>query len=56
MKNLLLAQFGWTEEEDRAVYASVEAQVAAAVEFGMNSPAMQVEDMLKNLFAEEVAQ
>jgi TPP-dependent pyruvate/acetoin dehydrogenase alpha subunit len=52
MKELLQAEFSWTEEEDQAVYQSVEAQVAAAVEFGLNGTPMKVEDMEKNLFVD----
>ena len=52
MKKLLVEAFGWTEEEDQAVYQSVTQQVDAAVAFGMESPAMKVEDMLNHLFEE----
>ena len=52
MKQLLTAEFGWTEEDDEAMGRSVDEQVAAAVEFGMNSAPMKVEDMEKHLFAE----
>ena len=56
MKQLLEAEFGWTEENDLAIYKSVEEQVAAAVEFGLNGTPMKVEDMHKNLFVDEEAQ
>jgi pyruvate dehydrogenase E1 component alpha subunit len=52
MKKLLVEAFGWTAEEDQAVYQSVTQQVDAAVAFGMESPAMKVEDMLNHLFEE----
>jgi TPP-dependent pyruvate/acetoin dehydrogenase alpha subunit len=52
MKKLLVEAFGWTAEEDQAVYQSVTQQVDAAVTFGMESPAMKVEDMLNHLFEE----
>ena len=52
MKQLLEQEFAWTEEEDAAIYNSVEVQVAAAVEFGLQGTPMKVEDMEKNLFAE----
>ena len=52
MKKLLVEAFGWTEEEDQAVCQSVTQQVDAAVAFGMESPAMKVEDMLNHLFEE----
>ena len=53
MKQLLEAEHGWTEEEDAAIYKSVEDQVAAAVDFGMKGHPMKVEDMEKNLFVGE---
>lgn len=53
MKQLLEAEHGWTEEEDAAIYKSVEDQVAAAVDFGMKGHPMRVEDMEKNLFVGE---
>ena len=53
MKQLLEAEHGWTEEEDSAIYKSVEDQVAAAVDFGMKGTPMKVEDMEKNLFVGE---
>lgn len=52
MKKLLEASYGWTEAEDQAVYQSVAEQVDAAVAFGMQSPPMKTEDMLKHLFAQ----
>lgn len=52
MKQLLEAQYGWTEQEDTSVYDSVEAQVAAAVEFGMKGTPMLPDTMLDNLFAD----
>ena len=52
MKQLLEAEFGWTEQDDQALWKSVEDQVAAAVEFGMNGTPMKLEDMEKNLYAE----
>ena len=52
MKELLQAQHGWTEEEDAAIYKSVEDQVAAAVDFGLKGTPMKVEDMEKNLFVD----
>ena len=52
MKELLSEQYGWTEEEDAAMERSIEDQIAAAVEFGMNSEPMKKEDMLTHLFAE----
>ena len=56
MKELLETEFGWTEEKDQAIYKSVEEQVAAAVEFGLNGTPMKVEDMYKNLFVDEEEQ
>ena len=53
MKQLLEAEHGWTEEEDAAIYKSVEDQVAAAVDFGMKGHPMRVENMEKNLFVGE---
>ena len=52
MKELLQAEFGWTEEQDQAVWKSVEDQVAEAVDFGMKGTPMKVEDMEKNLFVD----
>ena len=52
MKALLVSDHGWTEEEDKALYRSVEDQVAAAVDFGLKGTPMKVEDMEKNLFVD----
>ena len=52
MKELLTAQFGWTEEDDAAMGKSVEDQIAAAVEFGMKSEPMKKEDMMTHLYAD----
>lgn len=52
MKALLEADHGWTEEDDKALYQSVEDQVAAAVDFGLKGTPMKVEDMEKNLFVD----
>ncbi len=52
MKNLLQAEYGWTEAEDQAICQTVAEQVEEAVKFGMQAPAMAVEDMLDNLFEE----
>ena len=52
MKALLEAEFGWCEQDDVSVVKSVEDQVAAAVEFGLNGTPMKVEDMEKNLFVD----
>ena len=52
MKALLTQQHAWTEEEDAALYQSVEQQVEAAVQFGLNGTPMKVEDMEKNLFVD----
>jgi len=52
MRQLLEAEFGWTEADEQVLWKSVEDQVAAAVEFGMNGTPMKVEDMEKNLFVD----
>ncbi|MBQ4538381.1 MAG: thiamine pyrophosphate-dependent dehydrogenase E1 component subunit alpha [Oscillospiraceae bacterium] len=52
MKKLLVAEFGWSEEEDAAMIKSIEDQVAAAVQFGIEGEPMKVEDMESNLYAE----
>lgn len=52
MKKVLDEDHGWTEEEELSLRKSVEDQVAAAVEFGLNGTPMKVEDMWKNLFVE----
>ena len=52
MQTLLFSEFGWTEEEDQALIKSVDDQVAASVEFGMNGEPMKVEDMEKNLYVD----
>lgn len=52
MKQLLVEDFSWSEEEDMAIYKSVEEQVAAAVDFGLKGTPMKVEDMEKNLFVD----
>jgi len=54
MKKLLEDRYGWTESEDAAVYQSVTEQVDAAVKYGMEAQPMQVDDMHKHLFEEEV--
>ena len=53
MKQLLEAEFAWTEAEDLEIYQSVTSQVEDAVKFGIESPVMSVEDMQKNLFETE---
>ena len=52
MKELLEAEFNWTAQEDADLLKSVEDQVAACVEFGLNGTPMKVEDMEKNLFVD----
>lgn len=52
MHQLLTEMEGWTEEEDQSLIRSVEEQVNAAVEYGIQGTPMQVADMEKNLFAE----
>lgn len=52
MQELLMAELGWTEEEDQALIKSVDDQVAAAVEFGLKGEPMKVEDMYKNLYVD----
>lgn len=52
MKEVLTAEFGWTEEDDAAMGKTVEDQIAAAVEFGMKSEPMKKEDMLTHLYAD----
>lgn len=52
MRQLLIEQEGWTDEDDRALIHSVDEQVAAAVDFGIRDVPMSVDDMETNLFAE----
>ncbi len=52
MKKLLVAEFGWTEAEDEEIIRSVDAQVAEAVQFGLDGEPMKVEDIENNLYAE----
>jgi len=52
MKSLLQTQYGWSEDEDASVCASVEQQVADAVDFGMKGTPMLPDTMLDNLFAD----
>ena len=52
MKKVLVAEFGWTEQEDEAIIKSVDEQVAAAVQFGLDGDPMKLEDMETNLYAE----
>ena len=52
MNKLLTAEYSWTEEDDAALRQSVEDQLAAAVEFGLNGTPMQVADMETKLYAE----
>jgi len=52
MKKVLVAEFGWTEEEDEAIIKSVDEQVAAAVQFGLDGEPMKLEDMETTLYAE----
>ena len=52
MKQLLEEKYGWTQEEDAQVYRSVEAQVDAAVDYGMQGTPMGTEEMESNLFAQ----
>ena len=52
MKQMLETEFAWSEEEEETLRKSVEDQVNAAVEFGLNGTPMKVEDMEKNLFVD----
>ena len=52
MKQLLEEEFAWSEEDEQTLRKSVEDQVNAAVEFGLNGTPMKVEDMEKNLFVD----
>ena len=52
MQKLLTEELGWTEAEDEELIKSVDAQVAAAVEFGIKGEPMRVEDMMNHLYAE----
>lgn len=51
MKNYLIENVGWTEEEDAAVIKSVQDQVAESVAYGLAGKPMSVEDMESKLFA-----
>lgn len=50
-QRLLQTEYGWTDEEDQALIQSVDSQVAAAVEFGIQGTPMPVENMEENLYA-----
>lgn len=52
MRALLTADFAWTDEEDTALRASVDAQVADAVEFGLSGEPMRLSEMETHLFAD----
>ena len=52
MQKLLTEELGWTEAEDEELIKSVDAQVAAAVEFGIKGEPMRVEDMMNHMYAE----
>lgn len=54
MHALLIQDFGWTDAEDAQLSASIENQIAEAVDFGLKGTPMPVEDMEANLFAPEV--
>lgn len=52
MQKLLTEELGWTAAEDEELIKSVDEQVAAAVEFGIQGEPMRVEDMMNHLYAE----
>ena len=52
MQTLLMSELGWTDAEEEALIKSVDDQVAAAVEFGIQGKPMAVENMMDNLYAE----
>ena len=51
MQQLLQTQHQWTDGEDTALREAVEADVAAAVAFGLQGSPMQPDTMLEHLFA-----
>ena len=52
MKNLLIEQFGMTEEEDQTIRSAVTETIQKAVAFGKASEPMSVEGMENGIFAE----
>ena len=52
-KNYLLKQKIWSEEEDKALSARIDAEIEDAVEYAKNSPLPKTEDMFKNVWVEE---
>lgn len=51
LKEVLVKELSWTEEENAALVNSVEDEIQAAVEYGLNGTPMSVESMLDKLFA-----
>ena len=51
----LIADGHASEEELAAMQAALEAEIAEAQEFGMNSPLPSVDELRRDVFAEELA-
>ena len=51
----LIAEGHASEEQLAAMQAAIEAEVAAAQEFGMNSPLPSVDELRRDVFAQEIA-
>ena len=56
VKKVLMEQFGWSHEEDKAICESINEKIQEAVEFGLQSPPVKVEDMNKFVYVGEVIQ
>lgn len=52
-KELLVAEYGWTEQEDEAVCQRVEERIRQAIEFGIAGTPMRLDDMEKHVYCEE---
>lgn len=51
LKDVLVQELSWTEEEEAALLKSVEDEIQEAIEFGLKGTPMRVETMLDNLYA-----
>ncbi len=53
--NALMLEHQFTQAELDAIVAKLEAEIEAAVEFAFNSPFPDADEILKDVFEEEIA-
>ena len=56
MHDLLVAEYKWTEDEDKAVVAEVAAAIEAAVAYGMSGEELTADDIYQYVYVDEEVQ